>query len=68
MEIATAVRVMMLANGETQQNLADLLGLSKQAVTLKLNGRRRFNLQEVRTILKHYNVSPDELYKIFFEE
>lgn len=67
MDFTDAIRVLMLTRGETQQDIADLLGVSRQAVMLKLNGHRRFRLDEVRTILKHYEITPEQLYQIFFE-
>ncbi len=51
--------------GLTQQEMADLLGISKGNYNLKENGKLDFNLVEVKKILKILGASYDE---IFFEE
>lgn len=51
--------------GLTQQEMADLLGISKGNYNLKENGKLDFNLLEVKKILKILDTSYDE---IFFEK
>lgn len=51
--------------GLTQQEMADLLGISKGNYNLKENGKLDFNLVEVKKILKILGSSYDE---IFFED
>lgn len=67
MEINEAIKAMMLAVGEQQKELAEAIGMRPQALGLKLNGYRKFNIEEVRRIMKHYNITPDELFSIFME-
>lgn len=42
-----------------QTEIAKLLGLTKQSVNNKINGRQDFTLSEVKTICLHYGISAD---------
>jgi predicted transcriptional regulator len=52
------------------KDLADVIGISQQAVTQKLNGETEFKRSEMIKTQKHFsdiapNVTMDELFKIF---
>lgn len=49
----------------TQEKLAGLLGISVQSLNAKLNGRRKFNLDEVVSITQILNI--ENPVEIFFE-
>lgn len=49
----------MAENNVKQYELAELLGISLQAVNLKVNGKLEFSLPQVRTICAKYGISAD---------
>lgn len=65
--ITTAIRVLMLSRGEKQKDLAAAIGLSEQNLSNKLAGRLRFNVEDLRRIFRHYDLTPDAIYSIFME-
>ena len=52
--------------GQTQGDLADMLGITYQSVSIKLNGKSEFTLSELFTIVQVFNLTPEEVYDIFF--
>lgn len=54
--------------GETQGDLAEAIGLTPSALSLRINGKVRFSLTEVNRIRKRYKLSPEETVNIFFED
>lgn len=68
MSLNTAIRVLMLSQGENQKTLGDAVGIKPAMLSKKLNGTCRFSIEELRRILKHYRVTPDQLFAIFFED
>ena len=46
-------------NGIKQKEIAELLGIDKSNVNLKMNGKQPFTLEQVKTICKHYGISAD---------
>ena len=49
----------MVEHKITQGALADLLGLSLQAINRKVNGKEDFSLQQIKTICHAYDISAD---------
>ena len=47
--------------------IANILGVSRQTASAKLNGNSEFSQTEIALIAKHYNLSADEIQKIFIE-
>ena len=47
--------------------IANILGVSRQTASAKLNGNSEFSQTEIALIAKHYNLSVDEIQKIFIE-
>lgn len=60
------VRKMLAAFGEDQSDLADLLGITYQSVSLKLNGHSEFKRSELIAIKQHYKLTPEQFMYIFF--
>lgn len=61
------LKALLLLNGLNQEDLAKYLGLSKQAINMKINNKRAFRLTEISKIcdlLKIDNVQ--ERFAIFF--
>lgn len=61
------LKALLLLNGFNQEDLAKYLGLSKQAINMKINNKRAFRLTEISKIcdlLKIDNVQ--ERFAIFF--
>ncbi|MFI3172167.1 MAG: hypothetical protein R3Y58_07365 [Eubacteriales bacterium] len=62
------VSVMKL-HGDTGQNLADYLGVARTTISAKINETRaEFTQREISKIKKRYNLTPNEVDEIFFEE
>ena len=51
---------------KTQNDLADLLGLTYQTVSIKLNGHKDFTQTEIFKIMVMFNLTPEEVVDIFF--
>lgn len=49
----------MAANRISQRELAELLGVSKQTICKKVNGKEDFTMSQVRIIVERYNCSAD---------
>ncbi len=68
MELITAIKVMMIARNETYKDLAQAIGMRQGTLSNKLQGRNRLSISDLRAIMKHFEVTPDEFYSIFFAE
>lgn len=53
-------------NHDTMEELAEAMKLHYNTVSLKLNGKREFTQQEISFISKRYNLTAEEVVKIFF--
>lgn len=62
------LREIMAFFGDTNETLADCLGISVSTFCAKINEKRgaEFNQGEIIKIIKRYNLSSDEIEKIFF--
>lgn len=49
-------------------DLAEYLGISRLALTQKIEGKSQFKEKEIKKIAKRYKLTPDETYAIFIEE
>lgn len=57
----------MAKKGETQSDLANLLGISLSRVNAKINENgAQFTQTEIATMKKHYGFSAQEIDEIFF--
>lgn len=56
----------MVLKGETQIELAKVLGITRPALNVKMNGKNDFKQSEIYIIAKRYELTNDELVEIFF--
>lgn len=56
----------MILNGDNQSNLASAMDIAEKTLSEKINEKSQFNLNELRFIVKRYNLSADEIKEIFF--
>lgn len=55
-------------NGETQEILANVIGLSRTRLSAKLHNRASFTHPEILAIKKHYQLTKDQIDEIFFAD
>lgn len=60
------LRLILDKYGHTQKDLADLLGISYQSVSIKLNGHKDFTQTEIYRIMTVYKLTPEQVVDIFF--
>lgn len=57
----------MALHGDTNKDLAEMLGISEQSVSGKLNEKgTEFKQGEIAKIKDRYNLSPNQVESIFF--
>lgn len=61
------LRAVLDRYGHTQTDLAELLGITYQSVSIKLNGHKDFTQTEIYKIAQFYELTADELMDIFFD-
>lgn len=62
------LKSVMALHGDTYRSLAELLGISEQSVSSKINENgTEFKQGEIKIIAVEYNLSPEEVVAIFFE-
>lgn len=62
------LKSIMALHGDTNKDIAELLGISEQSVSSKINENgTEFKQGEIRIISDKYNLSPEELAAIFFD-
>lgn len=64
----TALRAIMIRNGDTQRTLAEHLGLSLSRLNAKINGTggALFRQDEISHIKTRYSLTSDAVDEIFF--
>lgn len=67
MSLRKNVRKLLKSRGQTQNDLAKLLGISYQSVSLKLNNKSSFTHTELFIIITAYKLTPQEVYDTFFD-
>ena len=55
-------------NRDTQESLAEYLGITNPTLSLKINGKSDFLRTEIQLIKQRYNLTPDEIDTIFFNQ
>lgn len=61
------LRSIMALHGDTNKDLAEMLGISEQSVSGKLNEKgTEFKQGEIAKIKDRYNLSPKQVESIFF--
>lgn len=66
MSLKQKLHTILAEHGDTQINLAEILDITYQSVSIKVNGHKDFTQSEIYTIMVHYNLTPDEVIDIFF--
>lgn len=63
------LRSMLAKNGETQKDLANLLGISLSRTNAKINETQKaqFTQNEILVIKEHYALTSKEIDEIFFD-
>lgn len=62
------LKAVMAKHGDSQEKLAEFLGLHVSGVNARINGKIEFRLSEIRAIRERYGLSPEEVTEIFFDE
>lgn len=64
----TALRVVMMQNSETYEDLAGVLGIAVPTLSDKINEKtsRGFTQPEIAAIKDHYHLSAEQIDLIFF--
>ena len=61
------LRSIMVLHGETNSNIANLLGISEASVSCKINEKNtEFKQGEIAKIRDHYNLTDKQVADIFF--
>ena len=61
------LRSIMVLHGDTNKDLAELLGISEQSVSGKINeNNTEFKQGEIAKIRQHYNLTAEQVTNIFF--
>lgn len=61
------LRSVMALHGETNRDLANLLDISEQSVSAKINENgTEFKQGEIAAIRQHYNLTAEQVTNIFF--
>ena len=60
------MKVAMKRNEDTQEKLAEALGLQISGISARINGHIDFRISEVEKIRDRYNLSNEDLVNIFF--
>ena len=60
------LRVILEQFGHNQNDLADLLGITNQSVSIKLNRKKDFTQSEIYKIIQCYNLTAEQVMDIFF--
>lgn len=60
------LRSKIAEHGETQKDLAKVIGITAANFSYKINGKVQFRQKEIEAIRNHYNLSADDVDRIFF--
>ena len=62
------LRAEIARHGDTCESLAKTLGITLAAFSKKINAKNDFKQSEIRAIMDRYELSPDDVVKIFFAQ
>ena len=62
------IKAVIVKNGDTQEALAEYLGIGLSALNARINGHVEFRRSEINAIRDHYKLTPEETMDIFFDE
>lgn len=57
------LKSLLIINGMTQQDLANVLSLSASALNLKINGKSEFTLTEAKRISDYFKMSIEDVFE-----
>lgn len=64
----TKLKSIMILHGHTNKDIADMLGISEQSVSCKINENgTEFKQGEIKIIADRYKLTPEDIAAIFFE-
>ena len=63
---ASLFRYHMDRNGDTQERLAEALGMSQSGLSNRINGHIEFHQNEMNMIRERYQQTAEEMQNIFF--
>jgi len=58
----------MVLNGDTQKQLAKKTGITSATMSRKFNKLREWDATEIKAIANVYNLTPEQIYEIFFAD
>jgi len=62
------LKAAMARHNDTQEKLAEFLGLQTSGVSARISGKIDFRRSEINKIRERYNLSDQETINIFFNE
>ena len=62
------LKAAMAKHNDTQEKLAEFLGLQVSGINARINGKIDFRRSEINAIRERYGLSPEETIEIFFSE
>ena len=62
-----AFRAAMVYNGDTQATTAEYLGISRVALSEKLNQKYDFRLPEIKMLCERWKLTADQVFEIFIK-
>lgn len=62
------LKAVMARFGDKQDDLANVLGLASSGLSMKMTGRVDFRRNEIEMIITRYQLTPDEVRRIFFAD
>lgn len=63
----TLLKARMVLHGYTIKSLAAEIGCGEQNLSMKINGKRKFNQMEMARIMQALRLTPEEVMSIFLE-
>ena len=60
------LRSTMAKYGDNNQTLAQALGITPAAFSVKINGKRAFSVKDISVMIDRYDLTGDDVTRIFF--
>lgn len=64
----TLFREYLDARGVSLSAIARVLGISRQAIAMKMSGKTKFRADELETIANYLRMSDEEIIRIFYAQ
>ena len=62
------LKATIVKNGDTQETLAEAMGMQASGLNMRINGHIEFRRSEINFIKQRYKLSSHEIDEIFFAE